>query len=436
MGNLGDSLFQQGRFKEAETVLGEALALLEPRFRETASYGVVLHSLANLSSAKQDNERTVALLEKSLGSFKADQRTATDADTLVDVLHDLGTGYNLLHKYWDAEKTLREAIALQQRAYGGSDLSYSAMQSELANVLERAGKYDDALTALAEATRVTKASKADVAKVVLLGNRIDLGYTLLDMGDVEQAGAVAKDVLGLITENVESRRPDYLLRGYGVMVRYLEAIGSYREARAYIGKEERLVEQRLSGGPQIKGRILLQVGRVALEEGDLDAAEKALVDAAGSAPAGEGGIIDSVANVARRSIGVIQLERGKPSEALPILERQLQEFDAQEDQRKTPREEAELRLLNGRALLASGRPVEAKADLERAYLLLRSQHPASPWLAEAQIRLAECLLELGGVGRARELVDQARAIHAAHKELGEHFRRPLHAIEKKLTNYA
>jgi hypothetical protein len=119
--------------------------------------------------------------------------------------------------------------------------------------------------------------------------------------------------------------------------------------------------------------------------------------------------------------------------ALPVVTRQIQDFEAQENQRKAPRDEADLRLIYGRILLAAGRPGEAKESLEMANRLLQTQHPNSPWLAEAQISLAGCLLDLGEVPRAKQLVASARTIQAAHRQLGEHFRRPLRLIEARLT---
>ncbi len=59
--------------------------------------------------------------------------------------------------------------------------------------------------------------------------------------------------------------------------------------------------------------------------------------------------------------------------------------------------------------------------------------PTSPYLAEVQIAVAECQLALGHVAQARELAARAQAIHAQHKELGEHFREPLRRLLQRLA---
>jgi hypothetical protein len=57
----------------------------------------------------------------------------------------------------------------------------------------------------------------------------------------------------------------------------------------------------------------------------------------------------------------------------------------------------------------------------------------SPWLAEAQIALAACLIDLGQRDSARALLRKAAAIEAAHKELGEHLKAPLVRVAARLS---
>ena len=77
-------------------------------------------------------------------------------------------------------------------------------------------------------------------------------------------------------------------------------------------------------------------------------------------------ILGSASNMARRLIGAAQLELGMPADALPVFQKQLRDFNAQQEQQRTPREEAELRLLYGRALVGLARAVEARSELQRS----------------------------------------------------------------------
>lgn len=91
-------------------------------------------------------------------------------------------------------------------------------------------------------------------------------------------------------------------------------------------------------------------------------------------------------------------------------------------------------LLEGKALLLSGRGTDALAPLERALQLGNEVFdPArSLLLADSEIALASSLAELGRSDRARALLAQAKAIHATHRELGEQYKAPLRLLETRL----
>ena len=70
----------------------------------------------------------------------------------------------------------------------------------------------------------------------------------------------------------------------------------------------------------------------------------------------------------------------------------------------------------------------------RAFLTFLAGSPllfAFPSIAEAQVALANCHLDVNHREPARALLARARAIHAAHPELGEHLRRPLREAQAR-----
>jgi tetratricopeptide (TPR) repeat protein len=88
--------------------------------------------------------------------------------------------------------------------------------------------------------------------------------------------------------------------------------------------------------------------------------------------------------------------------------------------------EADAALRLGQAQQKLGDPRRARANLERALELRAAGDAAqSPWLAEAQVALAACLIDLGQREAAQALIGRAGAIQAAHPELGEHLKAPL-----------
>jgi hypothetical protein len=86
-------------------------------------------------------------------------------------------------------------------------------------------------------------------------------------------------------------------------------------------------------------------------------------------------------------------------------------------------------------LLRLHRPADALPLLSRAVALGTElyDHERSPALADAQIALANCLLDLDERAKAHALLAQAKAIHANHRELGAHLRRPLQDLEARFT---
>lgn len=56
----------------------------------------------------------------------------------------------------------------------------------------------------------------------------------------------------------------------------------------------------------------------------------------------------------------------------------------------------------------------------------------SPWLAEAEVALAECFIDLCERKAACTLVGEAQAIHADNAEPGEHFKAPLRKVLERV----
>ena len=96
--------------------------------------------------------------------------------------------------------------------------------------------------------------------------------------------------------------------------------------------------------------------------------------------------------------------------------------------------EADAALRLGQAQQRAGDPKSARLNLERAVKLREANDDAkSPWLAEAEVALADCLIDLGERKEAHALIDQAKAIHTAQAELGEHFKVPLRRVAARLA---
>ena len=80
-----------------------------------------------------------------------------------------------------------------------------------------------------------------------------------------------------------------------------------------------------------------------------------------------------------------------------------------------------------------GRAAEAEVELRRVVALRTgSDDPTSPWLAEARISLANCLLAQHRVDEAAGLIELAARAQAAQSALGEQYRAPLRQAQLAL----
>jgi serine/threonine-protein kinase len=94
-------------------------------------------------------------------------------------------------------------------------------------------------------------------------------------------------------------------------------------------------------------------------------------------------------------------------------------------------------LIEGKARLLDHQVPQAVALLQQAVALSRELYDKvqSPALADAEIALSRAYLAAGDRKRASQLRAEARAIHATHRDLGEHYRRPLRDLEARMATH-
>jgi tetratricopeptide (TPR) repeat protein len=97
--------------------------------------------------------------------------------------------------------------------------------------------------------------------------------------------------------------------------------------------------------------------------------------------------------------------------------------------------EAQAGLLEGQGLLLSGRPSDALPLLERSLQLGSEVYDQehSLQLAASQIALASCLLDLHRGNQAPALAAKAKAIQSTYKDLADSFRTPLRRLEARIS---
>jgi len=137
----------------------------------------------------------------------------------------------------------------------------------------------------------------------------------------------------------------------------------------------------------------------------------------------------------RTLLARLALATGHAQQARDLAQQGLSIIEASHSRDYLVVAEQRFRLIAGKALWVSKQATDAEPMLRQATELGEKIYdPArSPELADAQIALAEALLDLKRPLDARVLVAKAKAIHATHKELGEQYRLPLLALEARLA---
>jgi tetratricopeptide (TPR) repeat protein len=136
------------------------------------------------------------------------------------------------------------------------------------------------------------------------------------------------------------------------------------------------------------------------------------------------------------TLGLIaaRLEQGRAEEARGIAAAFLAQLSVSTQRGQLQEQEAQGRRLLGVALLRLGRSAEAESDLRRAVDLRQSlDDPDSPWLAQARIDLALCLLAQHRAQEARTLLEGAAAAQSRQSLLDSSYRRELRDAQARLA---
>ena len=198
--NLGQTLYQQGRYEEALAAYRVAAEQAPDDFEIHANLGWVLNALGRFEEAETHLRRVLTLNPQerdarlNLGATLYEQRRYEEALAVTRVTIEqnpdfpeghinLGVIFNALGRFEEAEKHLRHALALNPQNV--------ALFQRLAEALTPQGRYEEAIDVLAEATALTPDS-TQAAKLHFL-----MGETARENGQPEAAAEHYKHALEL-----------------------------------------------------------------------------------------------------------------------------------------------------------------------------------------------------------------------------------------------
>jgi eukaryotic-like serine/threonine-protein kinase len=331
-----------------------------------------------------------------------------------------------------AEQSYRKALLNARGALGADDVVTIQIESRLAAFLHSTARREEALQLHQDALRKVIAVKGDGDTLHTPQVRMDFGRSLLAEGRLQESEP-------LINAVIQSNRRHYAgsaVLGFGIRTQALleTALGRYDQARRSFSEGFAMWQK--SAGPSLhpsrNNRFLLDEARLDLALGDANGAISRLRQVAAPKNAE---LLPLRLEELERDIVLAHayLSLGDVSRALSIAEESQKQLVSSPLRQYYPASESEASLTLGRAQLRTGDPHTARASLERSLnLRLANDSPASPSIAEAQIALADCFIALGEQAQARSLVKRAAAIQASHIELGDHYKKPLIDVRRRL----
>jgi len=332
----------------------------------------------------------------------------------------------------DAENNLRAALALAVRLQGERSGAALQTQVKLGAFLHSTGQRDEGARLIAAAQAALQQPDASATADAADAVKRTVGTLAQAEGHIDRARPALEGQVAELRRQLPGSLP--LARTLLLHAAPLIALGRYDGAARDLDEALQL-QLAVSAGaadPALVNRYRLERARLELARGDAAAAERELQ--AVVAPRDAAALPLQPDDVhAKLLLAQVRLMQQRAADAEALALQALAQVQGSTLRDRFRGLEAEVLLRLGQTRQRDGRAAAARAPLERA-LALRSGNEAdvSPRVAEARIALAECLLDLGERGAARDLLGQARRAHAAHAELAPHFVQPLQAAQARL----
>jgi eukaryotic-like serine/threonine-protein kinase len=353
--------------------------------------------------------------------------------TLITLLVELADSQLLLVKPGEAEANLRLALAESRRRNGELHVDTLHVETRLGALLHATSRRAEGRALLASAFgKLGKGSGTDTPNVIYPVHR-NYANGLLADGHIDEAAQIIAGDVALVRERESgSTQLANILRSQaGVFV----AQGRHDDALRALDEAAALLKTASGGGaePSTYNGIYLETARIRLAQGNAAGAIEQIKRV--SPPKDAEGLplrLDEVAAGVLTAQALLQ--EGRTADAQRSAQEALDAIVRSPVRNYYQTREADASLSLGEAERQSGQYTLARAHLRRAAdLRAANDDPVrSPWLAEAKIALAACLLDQGQHSAARVLVNEAAAIEATNRELGEQFRAPLRDLQARL----
>jgi eukaryotic-like serine/threonine-protein kinase len=334
-------------------------------------------------------------------------------------------------KVVEAEAHYRQILSDSLRLNGTTHVDTLHVETRMAAFLHATSRRNEA-RAIDEAIR----RKIELHKSTYTANLLDVvDRNLAKNMFAEGRFYDATHLMSAHLEQVRRTLPDSVtlansLLNYSSLLREL---GDYNNAKKLLD-EAVLVNSAALGSTVnavIQNRFLLARAQLHIVSGEAELALPVLSQVLRTTGVPSGASLDRIrANIL---LAAADLKLGRASQVFDIANIALEELSRPLVKGYYQTLEADAQLQIGRAHLQSSSAAKARVALERAVALREANdHVNSPWIAESEIALAECLAALGEGVKARATLMRATNRLAAHDQIGEHFTRPLSEARARL----
>jgi tRNA A-37 threonylcarbamoyl transferase component Bud32 len=400
--------------------LRRALDILKRRDPANPLRGDVLDTLARFATLDEDDANAERWHEESL-AFQTEQGLERNAFAIGHAYYVLGDYQSVTDRYDDAERNLRRGIALLSESAGARHPATADARARLGELLFYMGHRADAATLLEEALQAQLSTPQGVD---------DATETRKTLGVLEFTRGRWPVAERLLRENVQAMQgiPEKELR-YGISASHLASVlaaeGELAEARVLHDASLDVIARYIGPESRAYARALGRGGDLAIAEHHPEAAA-ALFERVLKDWAPEAAELSDVFTRAVLGLAAADLDLGRLGAARQQASGLLRDIANSRHSAQFVEVEAQARRLLGVALLRSGSQADAEAELRRAVDLRQAlDDPDSPWLAQARIDLAECLMSQHKTSEARMLLHLAAESQRHQPNQRADFRREL-----------
>ena len=365
-------------------------------------------------------------------AFQTAQGEEHNAFAIGDAYFNLADFQAQILRFDIAERNFLHAIDLLSKAAGADHPETAEARARLGEMYHFSGRAAQAEPLLKEALQADMRTPQGVYNAT--EHRRVLGYVELSRGRWPEAEQLLRQNLAQLTGNQQ----DELRWGITAagLVSVLTAEGQMSEARELYDKSLDVYRRYTGDTSRAYARQVALGGTLALADHKPGEAIALFERVLKQWPPAEG---ELPAEYTRATLGLAAayLDLDQPEAARQNADEVLQRLRAAPVPNQSPELEAQSRRLEGEALRRSGQLAEAEAELRRAVELRQSLDDAdSPWLAQARIELAECLVALRKRAEAQTLIKMAALALSRQPRLRDIYRNELHDAQALLAKAA